>query len=102
MARVKEKTLGEVRYFTYWLRFPDGEEWVDQEPFVHDLRYELSQSVFNVDPVKKHDLLTKGETYWRDQNSVEHHVKIESTPRARVWGTKRPKLKAPARRRGLR
>lgn len=93
MAHLKEKTLGQVRYFTYFLRFPDGEEWVDQIPFVHDLRYELSQPVFELHVHMKHDLLTKGETFWRDNNSVEHHVKVETVERPRVWGTKTPKLR---------
>lgn len=100
MALIKEKTLGEVRYFTYWLRFPDGEEWVDQEPFVHDLRFELSQTIFNLDPQQKNDLLTKGETFWKDNNSVEHHVKIESKERLRVWGTKRGQANPRFRQRG--
>lgn len=86
---VKNKTVGEIRYFTYWIRFPDGEEWVDQVPFVHELDFELRQSVFDLDPIKKNDLLTKGETHWKDKNSVEHLVRVENVERKRNWGPKK-------------
>lgn len=83
---VKDKTIGEVRYFTYWLTFPDGERWVDQVPFVHDLQWELKHSCFDLEPYRKADLVKKGETWWKDHNSVEHHVKIETKERPRKWG----------------
>jgi hypothetical protein len=89
---VKNKTVGLVRYFTYFLRFPDGEEWVDQIPFVHDLEWELSQTVFGLEPFRKKDLMTKGETHWKDNNSVEHQVVIEEKERPRRWGKVLPKL----------
>jgi len=100
--RPKSKTVGEIRYFTYFLRFPDGEEWIDQEPFVHELEFELQQSVFALDVKKLNDLLTKGETWWTDNNSVEHHVKIESVKRERRWGTRLAKTinRRERRRRG--
>lgn len=95
---VADKTIGKIRYFTYFLTFPDGDQWVDQVPFVHDLQWELKHSCFEMEPFKKRDLLVKGETFWKDQNSVEHLVRIESVERVRNWGIGKPKLHKAVRR----
>jgi len=90
MATVKAHTPGTVRYFTYYLSFPDGETWCDQSPFVHELNFQLKQTAFRNDPNKCRDLLMKGETKWKDHNGVEHRVVIEDVKRQRVWGTRKP------------
>lgn len=87
---VKDKTIGEVRYFTYYLIFPgDNEMWTDQTPFVHELQYELKKTSFGKDPYKVRDLLNKGETHWKDHNGVTHRVVIENVRRPKIWGAKR-------------
>lgn len=88
---VKDKVL-EVRYWTYYLIFPDGDEWVQQEPFVHDLQFELQNSVFEMEPSKKRDLLVHGETHWKDHNGIVHRVRIENEAKPRRWGVGRPKM----------
>lgn len=91
---VKQHTPGKVRYFTYWLEWPDGSQpWVDQVEFVHDLQFELKNTRFMKDPtLPAHvatDLVRKGETRWMDSNGVTHRVVIEETKRNRRWGTSR-------------
>lgn len=87
---IKEKTFGEVRYWTYYLIFPgDKDVWVDQTPFVHDIQFEIKNTRWKNDPGKVRDILTKGETKWTDHNGVTHRVVVESTPRARKWGVPR-------------
>lgn len=83
---IKEKVFGEVRYFTYYLIFPDGDIWVDQTPFVHDLQFELKNTRFAKDPLKARDILIKGETSWKDHNGVGHRIVVESTERPKKWG----------------
>lgn len=99
MAHIKQHTPGLVRYFTYYLSFPDGETWCDQSPFVHDLQFQLTQTAFRNDPAKCRDLIQKGETTWKDHNGVKHTVKIEEQKRDKVWGTKRPVVPMKKRRR---
>lgn len=91
---VVSHTPGVVRYFTYYLEWPDGSErWQDQTPFVHDLQFELQNTRFMQDPlIPAHvasDLMRKGETSWVDGNGVRHIVVIERQKRARNWGVKR-------------
>lgn len=78
-----------VRYFTYYLIFPDGESWVDQTPFIHALDFQLKQTVWRNDNKKLMDLYNKGETRWKDQNSVEHLVRIEDVIREKRWGVQK-------------
>lgn len=86
---VPEKTLGKVRYFTYFLHFPkDKDHWVAQTPFIHNLQFQLGQTRWRNDKNKCRDLLTKGETQWKDHNGVLHRVVIEDIERPRRWGTK--------------
>lgn len=94
MSYTKEHTPGTVRYFTYYLEWPDGSEpWIDQVPFVHDLQFELKNTRFMKDPlVPAHvatDLLRKGEAQWKDHNGVVNRIVIEKTKRNRRWGTRR-------------
>lgn len=91
---VKDHTPGDVRYFTYWLYWPDGSRpWVDQTPFVNPLQFELKNTRFMKDPkIPKsvaYDLIRKGEADFVDSNKVRHRIVIESEARAREWGTKR-------------
>jgi hypothetical protein len=93
LARVKEHTPGTVRYFTHRLEFPDGDEWVDQVPFVHDLQFELKKTRwYKHDAGIYRDLLTKGQAKWTDHNGVKNWVIIETVQRPRVWGTKKGKM----------
>jgi len=88
--RPKNKTLGQVRYFSYFLQFPDGEEWVKSIPFVHELSYELPRTTFGKIPDLASSLLKKGECHWKDNNGVTHRVLIENDARTENWGVKRP------------
>lgn len=75
-----------THYFTYYLEFPDGEYWVDQTPFVHDLAFQLQNTVWRDMPDVKRALMQKGEYHWKDQNSVTHRVVVEDVQRPRKWG----------------
>ena len=88
----------EVRYLTYYLFFPSrpgvADYWVKQLEFIHDVKWELQHgnSLFKTiakDPKKVRDLLTKGETHWKDRNKVEHRIKIEKEWQETNWGVKR-------------
>lgn len=85
---IKNHTLGEVRYLTYEMMFPDGEHWVDQEHFFGPLDTWLKLTSFTARPNICIDLLRKGVSYWKDHNNVTHKVSIETVKRPRVWGTK--------------
>jgi hypothetical protein len=89
MAKVKEHTIGEVRYFQYTVEFPDHDRWVDYCPFVGNLRDILPTTRWKNDPIKCRDLLIKGETTWKDGNGVQHHVRVVDTEGERNWGVKR-------------
>lgn len=94
LRTVDHHTPGVVRYFTYYLEWPDGSEpWVDQVPIVHDLQFSLQNSRFNHDPSIPahvlHDLARTGEAKWQDNNGVTHRVIVEKTKRNRRWGVKR-------------
>lgn len=88
-ARIKNKTLGQIRYFSYFLQFPNGEEWVESRPFVHELSFELQNTTFG----RVHELyrmmMKTGSCHWKDHNGVTHRVVVEDTPRLKVWGTKK-------------
>lgn len=90
---VKEHTLGETRYLTYQLIFPDGETWTNQTAFWGPLSTWLKLTQFAKRPVICIGLLRKGEYRWRDQNRVTHLVRIESVERPRVWGSQRKQKK---------
>jgi hypothetical protein len=88
MALIKSKEF-HTRYFTHRLIFPDGDEWVDQTPFIHDLQFQLTQTAWRNDLKKCNDLLTKGETKWKDHNGVTHLVRIDDHVIPRVWGAQK-------------
>jgi hypothetical protein len=88
---IKNHTLGETRYITYQLEFPDGEVWTDQEPFWGPLDTYLKLTQFAKTPHICAELLTKGETYWKDQHGTFHIISVEANQRPRKWGTKRKK-----------
>lgn len=93
LRSVENHTPGVQRYFTYYLCFPDGDEWVDQTPFVHELQFELRNTRFMRDPTLPahvgHDLARKGEAEWFDSNGIRHRVIVEKTKRNRRWGVRR-------------
>lgn len=87
---VANKTLGKVRYFSYFLHFPgDHDVWVQQSPFIHELQFQLAQTRWRNDPIACHNLIRKGEHSWKDKNGVLHRVVIEDTERPKRWGVKR-------------
>ena len=97
MGTTKLRRPARVRYFTYFLEFPDGDVWVRQKAFVHDMEWECTQLL------KEHkkdsewkdrarDLFKKGETWWKDELNVEHRIKIEEKKRPEKWGVARAGL----------
>lgn len=82
---IKEKSY-DVRYFTYYLKFPDGEIWCDQAPFIHDLQFELKNTTFGKDPGLARDILVKGECHWKDHNGVEHRIVVDTEKKPKKWG----------------
>jgi len=91
---VKEWTPGDIRYLTYYLIFPhDRDIWQDQITILHDLQFEMTRWAFiKKDPKRANELLTRGETHWKDDHGVTHRVVIESTKRNRRWGLPKQKL----------
>lgn len=89
MSRVKAHTVGEIRFYTMYFEFPDGDTWCDQIPFVHDLNFDLNNRPFNKGSMEtKRDLLVKGEAQWRDPNGVIITCKIDNIKKPKVWGIK--------------
>lgn len=87
---IPEKTLGKVRYFTYYLHFPgDKDVWMQQSPFIHDLQFQLKQTRWRNDAIACNNLLKKGEHVWKDKNGVTHRVVIEDVERPKRWGIKK-------------
>lgn len=90
LNRPKLHTPGQVRFFTYFLIWPGGNDyWVNQTPFVHDLEWELQQSQFKHNPDIVRDLLQKGETVFlveHPEGTVTHRIVIESIKRETIWG----------------
>jgi len=80
----KAHTLGEVRYLTYQLVFPDKDAWVDQQPFVGPVWHFLQNT--KLPEQIKIDLQKVGKASHKDQNGVWHNLVIEETKRPRVWG----------------
>jgi hypothetical protein len=102
MSSVREKVLSKIdtsqihrfrKYFTYIVIFPNGQEWIKQEPLVHDLEWHLHQMAreHKDEWDWKHylnDLFKKREASWRDRLGIRHIIKIETTKRNTVWGAK--------------
>lgn len=83
------KTMGKpmVRYFTYYLIFPDDTVWVDQTPFANnDLEEELNQTTFGKISKLRKSILKTNECSWKDPNGVWHRIVVELGKRPRVWG----------------
>lgn len=96
---IQVHTPGHVRYFTYYLHFPDGDTWCNQVPFVHDLFFELRRTAFvKKNPAMARDILVNGECHWKDHNGVEHRVVVENEKREKVWGTRSKRGMPVARR----
>lgn len=83
------KTMGKpmLRYFTYYLIFPDDTVWVDQVPFANnDLEDELNKTTFGkIDKIRR-SILKTNEASWKDENGVWSRVVVEMRKRPRVWG----------------
>lgn len=90
---VKNHTPGQIRYWTYILEFPDGEQWQKSIPFVHPLDYELKHTTFGKIPDLARSILSKGEASWKDQNGVGHHVRIDTEAKPVRWGKPKDALK---------
>jgi hypothetical protein len=90
-SRIKHHTIGQVRYFTYYLEFPDGERWQDQSPFVGNLGYLIKTTQFYKKPEVLRGLMMKGSAHWKDHNGVTHRVIIEDEARPRIWGAQASK-----------
>lgn len=86
--RVRDHTPGEIRYWAYYLHFPDGNTWVKSIPFVHPLSFELKNTSFGKIPGIARKILKEGEAHWKDQNGVTHRVVVEQASRPTKWGTK--------------
>lgn len=87
---VKDWTLGEVRYFTYFLIFPgDHDFWVDQQPFVGKLHEQIRSTRFFKIPGAAEAICKKGEWSQKDHNGVTHRIVVEDFERPRKWGTRR-------------
>lgn len=86
--RVANHIPGKVRYFNYYLEFPDRDIWCDAIPFVHPLDFELKQTRWMAhEPNVYRDILNKGEARFTDQNGVKHIIKVSEEPVKRRWGT---------------
>ena len=92
-ASPKEHTLGEIRYLTYFLEFPDGDVWNQQTHFFGPVSTWLKLTVWAKKRNVCIDLLRRGETYWKAHfprgGYVIHRLKIENTKRERKWGVNR-------------
>jgi hypothetical protein len=98
---IKNHTPGQIRYFTYYIEFPESlratmgaDHWVDSVPFVHELQFELKKTTFGKIPGMARDILAKGECHWKDQNGVGHRVKVTNEPETKIWGVKKPSLQS--------
>lgn len=90
---IKNKTY-DVRYFTYYIIFPDGEEWMEQIPFIHELQFELRNTTFGQDPNLARDILNKGECMWKDHNGVKHRIVVEERMRKPIRTNVKPRTQA--------
>ena len=90
---IKEKSY-EIRYLTHMIVFPDGDAFVEQKQFIHDIQFEASNwlhSVFHHQDNAKsliRDLLKKGEcrchTPYHGSN-LTHVYTIEEKERPTGW-----------------
>lgn len=93
IERPKEHTLGEVRYLTYFLEFPDGDTWNTQTHFFGPVSSWLRLTKWARNASVCTDLLRRGETVWKERGPtggiLVHRLKIENIQRERRWGVKR-------------
>lgn len=89
---VKQKVIGETRYFTFYLEFPNGDVKWHQVPFIHDLMFELPNiakrlgALGIVDhPGFERELLHKGEYQWRDFRFNKWMLRIENEAKKDNW-----------------
>jgi len=82
----------EIRFFTWYITFPDGETKWKQDPFLHDLMFELKNIGFKLKaigivdhPSFERELLTKGEYKWTDYRKNKWLLRIEKTPKRDNW-----------------
>lgn len=96
---IQEKIQGELRYFTYYLQFPDGVQWQSQVPFVHDLSFEIKNMRLRHDPEKVRSLMLTGQVHWKDHNGVTHRIVVETEEKPRIWGNPGKGIKKHVRQR---
>lgn len=75
---IKEKSY-DVRYWVWRLEFPDGDLMVKATPFIHDLQFELQNTIFRHNSAACSSILKKGEYSWMDSNKVKHTMRVENT-----------------------
>lgn len=92
VSRPKEHTLGEVRYVTHYVEFPDGDVWCDQIHFFGPLSSWLAISIYQNNARLCTDLLRRGEARYRARTGAIHRLVIENIKRPRKWG-RQPKTK---------
>lgn len=80
---------GQVRYFTYWLIFPDDEAWVEQKPFTGRIEEEVLYTRWRKNPDVCRALSKHGNYSFKDHNGVTHKIVVEEQERPRVWGVRR-------------
>lgn len=83
-------------YMTYVLNFPDGDQWVKQEPFsAHDLAFKLNNIIAEHRGTASDSswvqrcnaLWNAGECWWKDEANMEHLILIEDKKRTDLkWG----------------
>lgn len=94
---ISSKSL-EVRYLTHMVVFPDGDAFVEQRPFIHDLQFECNNWLLTVfhhqDDARSllADLVKKGECRCQSPYppggitaKVDHVYTIEEKERATGW-----------------
>lgn len=80
-----ENKSSEIRYWTWYMEFSDGDVLIKQAPFIHELQFELQNTIFRKNQDACRNLLQKGEHSWIDENKVHHTMRIESAPRETGW-----------------
>lgn len=80
-------------YLTYFVNFPNGAQWIKQEPIVHGIEYKLNElrkeHANDFDWMHRfYDLQHKHEMWWKDSHNIEHHFIIETKKRPQEWGGK--------------
>lgn len=82
----------DVRYFTFYLQFPNGETKWHQVPFIHDLMFDLQKVSRRLKSLGLEDhagfareILVKGEYKWTDRLKNKWLVRVENKPRPDNW-----------------